>query len=104
MRKLTTGLLAITFIAGMGAFAWKACATDEPAKATDDKASAGTAAAGDAGTPAATPAPDALDLLAFLGYDLHAATRFSKTSIGSGSNMRPILAHPSSASVWETPH
>ena len=60
MRKLTTGLLAITFIAGMGAFAWKACATDEPAKATDDKASAGTPAAGDAGAaPAATPAPAA---------------------------------------------
>ena len=60
MRKLTTGLLAIAFIAGMGAFAWKACATDEPAKATDDKASAGTPAAGDAGAPpAATPAPAA---------------------------------------------
>jgi hypothetical protein len=44
----------------MGAFAWKACATDEPAKATDDKASAGTPAAGDAGAaPAATPAPAA---------------------------------------------
>jgi Cytochrome C oxidase, cbb3-type, subunit III len=42
VRKLTTGLLAVAFIAGMGAFAWKACATDEPARQTDDKASAET--------------------------------------------------------------
>ena len=54
MRKLTTGLLAIAFIAGMGAFAWKACATDEPAKQTG--ASAETPAAGDT---AAAPATDA---------------------------------------------
>ncbi|HXG78943.1 MAG TPA: c-type cytochrome [Methyloceanibacter sp.] len=30
MRKIITGLLTIVFVAGMGAFAWKACATDEP--------------------------------------------------------------------------
>ena len=41
MRKIITGLLAVALIAGMGAFAWKACATDEPATQTDDKASSG---------------------------------------------------------------
>ncbi len=51
MRKLTTGLLAVAFIAGMGAFAWKACATDEPAKQTDDKASTETPPADTAAAP-----------------------------------------------------
>ena len=31
MHKITTGLLTLIIVAGMGAFAWKACATDEPA-------------------------------------------------------------------------
>ena len=31
MHKITTGLLSLAIVAGMGAFAWKACATDEPA-------------------------------------------------------------------------
>ncbi len=32
MHKITTGILTIVIVAGMGAFAWKACATDEPAQ------------------------------------------------------------------------
>ncbi len=36
MRKIITGLLTIVFVAGMGAFAWKACATDEPPKQTEE--------------------------------------------------------------------
>ena len=31
MRKSIMGLLTFVFIVGMGAFAWKACATDQPA-------------------------------------------------------------------------
>lgn len=52
MRKLTTSLLAVAFIAGMGAFAWKACATDEPVKQTEDKSSAGTPATDTGAAPA----------------------------------------------------
>ena len=44
-----------------------------------------------------------IDPFDFLCYDLHAETVFSKTRIVSGSNMRPVLAHPASASVWDTP-
>jgi len=36
----------------MGAFAWKACATDEPAKQTEDKSSAGTPATDTGAAPA----------------------------------------------------
>ena len=32
MHKITTGILTLVVVAGMGAFAWKACATDEPAQ------------------------------------------------------------------------
>ena len=32
MHKITTGILTIVIVAGMGTFAWKACATDEPAQ------------------------------------------------------------------------
>ena len=49
MRKLTSGLLAVALIVGMGAFAWKACATDEPATQTDDKASSAETPAADTG-------------------------------------------------------
>ena len=46
MRKIITGLLTLVFIAGMGAFAWKACATDEPPKKTEEKPAGGEAAGG----------------------------------------------------------
>ena len=46
MRKITIGLLTFVFIAGMGAFAWKACATDEPPKQTEEKPTGGEAAGG----------------------------------------------------------
>ena len=46
MRKIITGLLTLVFIAGMGAFAWKACATDEPPKQTEEKPAGGEAAGG----------------------------------------------------------
>ena len=46
MRKIITGLLTLVFIAGMGAFAWKACATDEPPKQTEEKPTGGEAAGG----------------------------------------------------------
>ena len=46
MRKIITGLLTIVVVAGMGAFAWKACATEEPAQQTEGAASGGGAAAG----------------------------------------------------------
>lgn len=41
MRKIITGLVTIVIIAGMGAFAWKACATDEPPKPAEDAAPGG---------------------------------------------------------------
>ena len=46
MRKIITGLLTLVFIAGMGAFASKACATDEPPKQTEEKPAGGEAAGG----------------------------------------------------------
>jgi mono/diheme cytochrome c family protein len=45
VRKIITGLFAIVIVAGMGAFAWKACATDEPPKQTEEKPTGGDAAA-----------------------------------------------------------
>jgi mono/diheme cytochrome c family protein len=56
VRKIITGLLTIVIVAGLGAFAWKACAADDPAKQTDDKSSAGGApAAGGAAQPGGPP-------------------------------------------------
>jgi len=46
VRKIITGLLTIVIVAGMGAFAWKACAAEEPAQQTEEKSSGGEAAAG----------------------------------------------------------
>jgi mono/diheme cytochrome c family protein len=46
VRKIITGLLTLVFIAGMGAFAWKACATDEPPAQTEQKPTGGGEAAG----------------------------------------------------------
>ena len=46
MHKIITGLLTVVFIAGMGAFAWKACATDEPPTQTEAKPAGGDAAGG----------------------------------------------------------
>jgi mono/diheme cytochrome c family protein len=46
VRKIITGLLTLVFIAGMGAFAWKAGATDEPPKQTEEKPAGGEAAGG----------------------------------------------------------
>jgi mono/diheme cytochrome c family protein len=45
VRKIITGLLTIVVIAGLGAFAWKACAEDQsaPAPAGDQPAAAGAA-------------------------------------------------------------
>jgi mono/diheme cytochrome c family protein len=48
VRKIITGLLTIVIVAGMGGFAWKACATDEPAaQQAEDQAPAGDPAGGD---------------------------------------------------------
>ncbi len=46
MRKITTGLLTIVLLAGLGAFAWKACAAEDAAKQTEEKAANGDVAAG----------------------------------------------------------
>jgi mono/diheme cytochrome c family protein len=47
VRKIITGLLTIVVIAGLGAFAWKACAEDQPAPApTGDQPAVGGAATG----------------------------------------------------------
>jgi len=46
VRRIITGLLTIVIVAGMGAFAWKACAAEEPPQQTEGKASGGEAAAG----------------------------------------------------------
>jgi len=46
VHKIITGLLTVVFIAGMGAFAWKACATDEPPTQTEAKPAGGDAAGG----------------------------------------------------------
>lgn len=50
MRKIISGLLTIVVIAGLGAFAWKACAEDQPAPAPagDQPAAAGAATGGGA--------------------------------------------------------
>jgi mono/diheme cytochrome c family protein len=50
VRKIITGLLTIVVIAGLGAFAWKACAEDRPAPAPagDQPAAAGAATGGGA--------------------------------------------------------
>ena len=61
MHKITTGILTLVVVAGMGAFAWKACATDEPAQQAapaqpageEQAAPAGGAAPADAAAPAA---------------------------------------------------
>jgi mono/diheme cytochrome c family protein len=45
VRKIIIGLFAIVIVAGMGAFAWKASATDEP-KQTEEKPTGGGEAAG----------------------------------------------------------
>ena len=55
MRKIITGLLTLVFIAGMGAFAWKACATDEPPKQTEEKPAEGAAQPGGAMLGPVTP-------------------------------------------------
>ena len=46
MRKITTGLLTIVLLAGLGAFAWKACAAEDAAQPVEEKPAAGDAAAG----------------------------------------------------------
>ena len=51
MRKIITGLLTIVIVAGMGAFVWKACATEEPAQQTAAPAMGGAPAVD--GVPAA---------------------------------------------------
>jgi mono/diheme cytochrome c family protein len=55
VRKIITGLLTIGLVAGLGAFVWKACAADDPAKQTEDKGSGAAAPA--AGAPAAGAPP-----------------------------------------------
>jgi Cytochrome C oxidase, cbb3-type, subunit III len=63
VHKITTGILTLVVVAGMGAFAWKACATDEPAQqaapAAEPAAPAGGAAPADAAAPAEAAAPAA---------------------------------------------
>ena len=66
MHKITTGILTLVVVAGMGAFAWKACATDEPAAEQSAPAqpaapagAAAPAAPADAGAPADAAAPAA---------------------------------------------
>ena len=46
MRKIITGVFTIAIIAGMGAFAWKACAADDQTEQAGGAAPAGEAAAG----------------------------------------------------------
>ena len=47
MRKIIVGLFTVVIIAGMGAFAWKACAAEEPMEqAEEGGAAAGGEAAG----------------------------------------------------------
>jgi len=60
VHKITTGILTIVIVAGMGAFAWKACATDEPAQQAAPAQPAAEPAAPAAGAaPAAEPAAPA---------------------------------------------
>jgi mono/diheme cytochrome c family protein len=54
VHKITTGTLTLVVVAGMGAFAWKACATDEPAQ---QAAPAEPAAPAGGAAPAAPAAP-----------------------------------------------
>jgi mono/diheme cytochrome c family protein len=61
VRKIITGVLTLVFIAGMGAFAWKACATDEPPKQTEEKPAAGAA---QPGGPMLGPVTPPLELVA----------------------------------------
>jgi mono/diheme cytochrome c family protein len=52
VRKIIPGLLTIVVIAGLGAFAWKACAEDQPAPApAGNQPAAGGAATGGAAPP-----------------------------------------------------
>jgi len=44
VRKIITGVFAIVLVAGLGTFAWKASAADEPAAQADDKGMAESAA------------------------------------------------------------
>jgi hypothetical protein len=46
VRKIITGLLTLVIVAGMGAFAWQARATDEPAQQGGEAAAGGGAGAG----------------------------------------------------------
>jgi mono/diheme cytochrome c family protein len=46
VRKIIIGLFAIVIVAGMGAFAWQASATDEQPKQTEEKPTGGGEAAG----------------------------------------------------------
>jgi len=46
VRKIITGLFTIVIIAGMGAFAWKACAAEDQTEQAGEAASGGEAAAG----------------------------------------------------------
>jgi hypothetical protein len=58
VHKITTGILTIVIVAGMGAFAWKACATDEPAQQAAPATPAAEPAAPAAGAaPAGEAAP-----------------------------------------------
>jgi mono/diheme cytochrome c family protein len=59
VHKITTGLLTLVIVAGMGAFAWKACATDEPAAEQAPPAGAAAPAEGAAAGGAAAPAESA---------------------------------------------
>jgi mono/diheme cytochrome c family protein len=63
VRKIITGLFTLVFIAGVGAFAWKACATDEPPKQTEEKPTGGEAAAGGGDCCKADDATPLLDLI-----------------------------------------
>ena len=62
MRKITTGLLSLVLIAGLGAFAWKACAAEEPAEQTEGATSGGETAGGECCKPGDTT--PTLDLIA----------------------------------------
>ena len=59
MPKIITGLLTLMIVAGMGAFAWKACATEEPVQQAEE--GGGAAAGGECCKPGDTTPP--LDLI-----------------------------------------
>lgn len=46
MRKITTGLLSLVLIAGLGAFAFKACAAEDAVEKAEEPSANGEAAAG----------------------------------------------------------